>query len=182
MSTYSKVLFFSCGGTTFLKMNKEDLKFFMESYNIHLKSGKMPKSEDELIAPLQSIYTGKAKIGQLIGEEVGENEMELNGTYRVCGSIASKYHIILGITNRKEVLIVPYKAENKKEVKALMAKNQDLFEKRFDEEEVSSFISLLKRNLGLVGIVLGGLLILQLSKSQSNLISVKLDIKFSSIV
>ena len=54
-----------------------------------------------------------------------------------------------------------------------MAQNQDLFEKRFDEEEeMSSFINLLKRNLGLVGIILGTLLILQFSKSQSSLLEI----------
>lgn len=171
----SKVIFFSCGGTVFIKMSQEDLDFFVKNYDICLEAGKMPTGENEILAPLQSIYYAKGKIGQLIGEGVGENEMGLNGKYRVCGSLSAKHHILLGVTNKKEVLVVAYKANAAEEMKTFMEQNQDLFEKRFGEEEINDFFNLLKRNLGLVGMILGALFVLQLSRSQSSLLEIYVD-------
>ena len=171
----SKVLFFSCGGTVFMKMKEEDLAFFMSYYDIKLEDGKLPIHENEVLAPMQSIYYARSKLGEPIGEGVGTNEIGIDGNYRVCGSLSSRHHILLGVTNKQEVLIVTYQANNDYEVKTFLAQYQDLYEKRFGEEEVNDFINLLKQNLGLIGIILGTLLVLQMSKSQSSLLEIYID-------
>lgn len=161
----SKVFFFSCGGTLYVKMKEEDLSDFVQNYDIKLVKGRMPTNSKELVASSQCIYQGKSKIGEWLGEEIG-----LDTGYKVSGCIKGRHNILLGITDKEEVLMVLYKQNVKSDVKAFLEAHQDLYEKRFGEEEVDEFLELLIRNLVFIGLVIGILFVLQMNSTLNSLI------------
>lgn len=161
----SKVFFFSCGGTLYVKMKKEDLSEFIQSYDIKLVKGSMPENSKELVASSQSIYQGKSKIGECLGEGIG-----LDTEYKVSGCIKGRHNILLGITDKEEVLMVLYKKNVKDDVKAFLEAHHDLYEKRFGEDEVDEFLELLIRNLGFIGVIIEGLFVLQMNSTLNRLL------------
>ena len=173
----SKVIFFSTGGTPFIRVKSEDLEYLIQRYHVKLIRGRLPEREDEVVVTSESLYEGESEIGQEIGKGIGANKLEMQGTYKVSGVIQADYNMVLGLSEKEEIVMIFLKEKLSQSMKDFISKQRPLYEKRYSKVEVDEFVNLFKRNLLIIGSIMIVLLFIQLKSILGSLLNVHLKMQ-----
>lgn len=177
----SKIIFFSTGGTPFIRLSPEDLDIFMKRYNITIKEGELPQNKEQVLVTDTALYGGESRMGQPIGKYVGNNALELSDKYKVVGRIASPYNIMLGLLEEKRNLFVVFKEPIGDEVEQVINGHLNLFEKKYTLSETEDLKRLFQRNLWTGDVVAIILLFVQMWHTIENLLEAYFSNQFKEM-